>query len=311
MALKYQGSRFLNFAGALQVPGRIPLDIRAVVATENDLYLPTTWGKVSNDGSEVDTTVVTAYNGMTVAVLENNGLYMCIDEDNFTTAGGWKRLDAPDLSVSGKMIDVVNEGTEEAPVYVWYDEDLNRHIIKDSSVNEAGKYLLLSIGDTEVYINSKDLVSLDNYYTKEEIDSSVNTALAQINTSITNINTNIQNINDAINNLDSSVQEIDDEVAGAKDRLDGIDTELEDINSSISNLDSSVADLQDQVDGIKKEIKEGVVTSVDASVTGETAKKFILQQLLLKLRPVKQKLVSMLQLLMQKLQNSKQKQKVQ
>lgn len=85
MALRYKDSLYLNYSGALQIPGAIPLDIRAVVKSLNDLKDVNTW-----KGTDGKVAKGTAYIGMLVAVEDTCDLYMCTDPAKISTDEGWK-----------------------------------------------------------------------------------------------------------------------------------------------------------------------------------------------------------------------------
>jgi predicted peptidase len=148
------------------------LDIRAVVANEENLIAAETWYQ---DGSTA-TGVKIAYKGMLVSVEDTNAVYMCIDPTNITSLTlGWKKVN-PDLDISGEMIDVVlandnkyydkNDCTWDAELEKWIPNQ-GAESIDDPQVNAEGKYLCLQLNeDDKVYIKSTDLIDLKDYYTK-------------------------------------------------------------------------------------------------------------------------------------------------
>lgn len=75
-----------QFSANLEVLSAAALDPRIVVSNVSELYLKETW---PYNG---DTPYL--YTGLVVAVTEDKALYMLIDKTKYTSAEGWKRLDA-------------------------------------------------------------------------------------------------------------------------------------------------------------------------------------------------------------------------
>lgn len=73
-----------QFAANFEIKNAAALDPRMVVATKSELYNKNTW---PNDGN-----TVYLYNGLVVAVTEENELYMLIDSVNFSSESSWKRM---------------------------------------------------------------------------------------------------------------------------------------------------------------------------------------------------------------------------
>lgn len=75
-----------QFAANFEIKNAAALDPRMVVATKAELYNKETW---PYDG---DTAYL--YNGLVVAVTEENELYMLIDSANYTAEASWKKMGA-------------------------------------------------------------------------------------------------------------------------------------------------------------------------------------------------------------------------
>ena len=73
-----------QFAANFEIKNAAALDPRMVVATKAELYNKETW---PYDG---DTAYL--YNGLVVAVTEENELYMLIDSVNYTSESAWKKI---------------------------------------------------------------------------------------------------------------------------------------------------------------------------------------------------------------------------
>lgn len=73
-----------QFAANFEIKNAAALDPRMVVATKSELYNKNTW---PNDGN-----TVYLYNGLVVAVTEENELYMLTDSVNFSSESSWKRM---------------------------------------------------------------------------------------------------------------------------------------------------------------------------------------------------------------------------
>lgn len=267
MALKYKDSKYLDYSGALQVTSSIPLDIRAVVANEENLISADTWYK----NGDVTTGVKIAYKGMLVSVEETSEVYMCIDPANVTSKTlGWKKVN-PDLDISGKMIDVVEWNGQ------FYDAtDVNHeHPIIDPQVNEEGKYLCLMLNeDDTVYIKSTDLIDLTDYYTKDEVnaqlailDSSVSGALDGIREYV---NTQDDILDEKINTLDSSLallkEYVDEQDTSIKNY---IDSESNKINQRLDKVDVSITNITNEITDFINTVEEHFI-DIDTSLNNLT-----------------------------------------
>lgn len=300
MALKYKNSKYLNYPGALQVTSSIPLDIRAVVANEENLTKAETWYQ----DCSIATGVKIAYKGMLVSVEATNTVYMCIDPANITDLRlGWKKVN-PDLDIAGEMIDVVKyndkfydmrNGTGDP----WVPNPGAAPIV-DPQVQSDGKYLCLVLNDADwVYIKSTNLVDLTDYYTKVQVDnkidildSSVSRALdgireyvntqddildKKLDSSLTSLKEYVDSENNKINqHLDASITNITNEIKEfvntVEDQFTKIDTSLDKINTSLDNITNDLAGVLDTLDDITTrhetdiERIDGQLNSIDASI---------------------------------------------
>ena len=177
-----------------------------------------------------------------------------------------------DLDISGEMIDVV-----EATDGNYYDKrdchqegdewvpNQGAHNIIDETVIEHGedKYLKLQLGDDVVYIWSKDLISLDNYYTKDEVNEIVenldSAIKSYIDTHDEELAENILNVstvlNDFINSTNEKFEQVDSSIIDIKDELQRQDQILD-------QLVNDVQDISTTVDDISARLQYGIVSSV-------------------------------------------------
>lgn len=252
MALKYtdylvgQGSGF-------KISGGLPIDIRSVVEKESYLTIASTW-----EGSP-------AYPGLLVSVNETHEVWMfspdsSIDFDT-TKKVNWKKVSAPDLDISGRMVTVIEYNNEkwakedgEGEGAQWQPSPGAKPLPQSESLEIGKVYLQLSLNDNDyVYIKSSDIIDLTDYYTKE-----------QVNNLLDNLDSSLVNYTDtAINNVKVEIKDyVDEQDSSLKTYIDGIDSslrdiiqeftetvedEFENINSSITSLKQDVSNLENYV----------------------------------------------------------------
>lgn len=160
--------------------------------------------RIFGSKAELDTFVTTseAIPGLVLNVTNdtissNNGAYLV--ERNGASEIKLSKITTGELDISGYMIDIYKKDNK----YYYIDPISSEEIeVNDSSVDEEGKYLLLSLGEDKVFINSKDLISLENYYTKDEINASIN----NINSSISDLSTYVHaTVNSSISDISSHI----------------------------------------------------------------------------------------------------------
>jgi len=156
-----------------------------------------------------------------------------------------------DLDISGEMIDVVEWDGQ------YYDarDTEHEHPLNDSTIVEhgEGKYLKLKLGEDDVYIWSKDLISLDNYYTKGEVDekiADVSDALQDyVDEKIENVSLAIDDLKDYVNQKDEELNDRIAEVSAALDEyIDATDKKIDEIDASIDRLDASVNAIEEKIE---------------------------------------------------------------
>lgn len=169
MALKYASSKYLDYSGALQVIGDIPLDIRNVVSVESDLITASTWYK---NGSDSTTSI--AYTGMLVSVAETGDVYICTNASAPTSLASWKKL-ASASDISGLSGVFAFKGLAEA-----VSPDLSYIVtcqgaegdalspIGTASDLEGDVYYGWQIGSKQIWTDSLVLNSASTQYTRGE-----------------------------------------------------------------------------------------------------------------------------------------------
>lgn len=101
------------FGNNLEVKKGASLDPRLVVDTKEELYLKATW--------PYDGDIIHIYNGMVVAVLEDNSQYMLINSTKYNEESGWKKIEA---GSSGSPDWVNNIKEISAPLYITSSNEL-------------------------------------------------------------------------------------------------------------------------------------------------------------------------------------------
>lgn len=206
------------FASNLEVRKGAALDPRMVVGTRAELFLSETWP--SEDG------IIFLYNGLVVSVLEDQGLYLLTDSDNYNTESAWIKL-GQDLEdrvykneevTAAALVDLETRKTtlEEVDSIYIKKEDLSTAlkycgitttnivddstastVIIDGSNHTATAGCVVFYGDKEFVYNGNKWeelgypTNLSNYKTKQTAvssPSSSGTALAFIDTISQNAN---------------------------------------------------------------------------------------------------------------------------
>lgn len=187
---KYLGDADLNIG--LHVLAPKPLDDRSVVKRTSQLY------KIPENR---------AYEGMTVANLENNNIYMLIDKNKIGYREGWK--------ASYESIQIVtctydqykiweentnDDFTPKDEALEFLHEDTYYYIYEDSLPND--------IADQE-YVKASQFREL-----QDVVATKANTtSLQPIRESITNVQSNVEtSINDIRNSVETSINEVKDDI---------------------------------------------------------------------------------------------------
>ncbi len=131
MSIVNRDAGTFNFSGNLEPLIEAPLDARAVVTTVAALTSAATW--TQTDG------LVYLYQGMVVAVKENNTVYILTDKANYTSSSAWLRIDAgaavSDVSgvASGDDILSLSDGVLSTTLSLSYDSTAKKIYLKGNS----------------------------------------------------------------------------------------------------------------------------------------------------------------------------------
>lgn len=227
MAQKYKSYSGIKGSGIL-INTTLPLDPRQVVEYKEDLTKKDTW------------TGTGVYRGMMVSVLEDQAVYMYTPPTETydpTKSEYWKKISSPDVQISGQMVDIIEYQADPQSTLQYYNKidchqegekwvpNEGAELIEDPSVVEAGKYLCLEVGDDKVYINSKNLIDLDDYVTKDELDASLrNVSISYTLTSGSEyVNTTVS-IDETGRIISSSVNLVTASMINASNGIDGLAT---------------------------------------------------------------------------------------
>ena len=135
------------FAVNFEPTGQSPLDARLVVGLKSDL---------TNEATYADNNI---YNGMVVAVLEDNSLYMLTNMSAVTEEGSWKRIDAG--SSEGDI-----SGIHESITNIEGDITEINSAITANKVASSGKTITVATAETgtniEVNIDGKTITKDEN-----------------------------------------------------------------------------------------------------------------------------------------------------
>ena len=230
MAQKYKSYSGIKGSGIL-INTTLPLDPRQVVEYKDDLTKKDTW------------TGTGVYRGMMVSVLEDQAVYMYTPPTETydpTKSEYWKKISSPDVQISGQMVDIIEYQADPQSTLQYYNKidchqegekwvpNEGAELIEDPSVVEAGKYLCLEVGDDKVYINSKNLIDLDDYVTKDELDASLrNVSISYTLTSDSEyVNTTVS-IDETGRIINSSVNLVTASMEDASNGINGLATAVD------------------------------------------------------------------------------------
>lgn len=152
-----------QFAANFEIKNSAALDPRMVVATKAELYNKETW---PYDG---DTAYL--YNGLVVAVTEENELYMLIDAANYTAEASWKKIvdvkqtvvedslesESTINALSANQGKVLKEMIESIPSYEIEKTDEGYKLVSEQGGNALGAVISFS----DLVVKSGEVVNVD------------------------------------------------------------------------------------------------------------------------------------------------------
>lgn len=167
--MKYIGDSLLGVSFSVQTPK--PLDNRTVVDSTEDLY------KINKS---------IAYEGMTVANIEDGYIYMLIDKNKITSQDGWV--------ASYKSLQLISCSEEEYKEWKSNTSDLGQPIdISLPYIHQDTYYYIYedSIEDKDnYYVNQKQYLSLLDQVNKKASVSDLSNLSKKVNEDITNLANN-------------------------------------------------------------------------------------------------------------------------
>lgn len=232
----------ISFSQAFQPTGKQPLDVRTVVEKYSDLTSIDTW---------VADNVIAVYNGMTVAVIEKNQVYMLVDANNVDKVASWvvvgsKIGDNGDVDINSALeaqsaaTETLKSNIEEALGYGYKSGDTVADAItaandRIDAINEAlgfgesedegytGVTLLDRVSDLEdgVKDTNKRIDDLDAtqvaYNPENVVLSGTNTVHKALESLVDNIIKNEETVALALTELDEREIALNDRVKALED----------------------------------------------------------------------------------------------
>lgn len=278
-----------NFSANLEVKKTAPLDARVVVATKAELINSVTW--TDGDGK------VWLYNGLVVAALDVQGLFMLVDADNYTSESAWLEVDA-----SAASIEVVNDLTSEsttAALAAAQGKVLNEKIeaVKASIVSAyvfKGSVATfeelpnegLSAGDVyNVEAANGNVPAGTNYAwtgttwdaLAGSVDLSVYSTTTQVEEKITEaVNAAKSELTASISGNTASITSLSETVAANKTELqaniDGNTERIADVEASLNaDTEGSVAYIVNNLSAVVGDAESGLVKDVEDLKSGQSA----------------------------------------
>ena len=218
----------VNFGFVINQTGAQPLDSRSVVKNYTELLKAETFGTA-------------LYNGMTVALVDEQKVFMLIDKTKATVAAGWKEIGgtetktaddyskAVELSknlVVGQLIKVEKEYIENAGESDEVIYQKGFYIVEGSGIISA---LSTSTGsDDEIGALSSRVTTLEG---------SVNTLEGSVNTLEETVRGDIKNLQDLTGIVTGDVEKLDTLIAEYQGTLSDIEDRLNDLEKPISGDD--------------------------------------------------------------------------
>lgn len=262
MSLRYNSFKYSYPAGIL-ITGASPVDNRLVVMNIDQLTALETWKESP------------AYQGLIVSVLESKEAYMFAPDSSTdwdaTKPENWKKISSPDLDISGRMVTVIEyqsgkwakeDGSGEGDQ--WQPNPGAQPLPQSENLVVGESYLQLALNDDDyVYINSKELISLDDYYTKEQVDEKISILDSSISDALDDIRNYVDETTEAI---DSSIDRIDASVLELFNNVDELADELAEVTDIVGVLGDDVDDISTRVDELENNTVKSI-SSLNAYVT--------------------------------------------
>lgn len=259
MAKLFNG--MISFASAIKPTGAQPLDDRTVVQSMTDLLAEETFG-------------LAKYNGMLVAVIDEEQVYMLIDKDNATSEESWVAVGSGNGSIAvetyAEAVELATSDNIGQVIYVKtkssYDAD-GEEGEGEAVEYEAAPYIVIGEGS---------LMKLAASTASGSIEGDV----AELRTKVGNLETKAGKLETTVGDEESGLVK---EVADLKAEVEGIvipEVPVQDVQvnggsvlgeNGVANIDLSVYETVENADKVRERVtnvEKGLDTKVD-KVEGE------------------------------------------
>lgn len=267
-----------QFAANFEVKNAAALDPRMVVATKAELYNKETW--------PYDGETAYLYNGLVVAVTEENELYMLIDAANYTAESSWKKIvdvkqtvvenslesESTVNALSANQGKVLKEMIEAIPAYEIEKTDEGYKLVTE----QGGSALGAVISFSDLVVKSGEVVNVDGSpvikltLTNDEVIDIPAVSLVDIYTS----NDKYINVTDD-NKIGLNIEVLKSDLAIPADLSEEVAALTAAIGSAEEGLLKDVADQAVKIGNIETALTSKVEISafntLQAAVTGNTS----------------------------------------
>lgn len=208
MGYKYQGDVIINAALTVNTPK--PLDTRTVVEDLNALY---------------DISENTAYQGMTVANINDGNLYMLIDKNKIHEKSGWK--------ASYESIQIIT--CTQAEYDTWASNTTEDYKPIDESLTYLRKdvyyYIYEDEDNSQYYVTKKQI---EDWLSAKAAAGDLKSLSAAFDTHVDNYETTIEQLSTSVENIltNYSTSEQIAEIYATKDSLQSTDSKFENYYTS-------------------------------------------------------------------------------
>lgn len=239
----------VNFGFVINQTGAQPLDSRSVVQEYADLLNPETFGKA-------------IYNGMTVATIDEQKVYMLIDKNKVTSADGWKEVgaggavavetyaNAVELATNDNIGQVIfvktsDETYERAPYIVTGEGNLQKLAASNSdgtgldadvarlkeTVGDANSGLVQAVS---LKVNTSDF---------ETYKGEVTGAIGEVSTAL-NSKANAEDLSTLEGRVETDIQKLTDHLTDYSKTLGEVDTRLDGVDTTLVSVESRLVELE-------------------------------------------------------------------
>lgn len=267
-----------QFAANFEVKNAAALDPRMVVATKAELYNKETW--------PYDGETAYLYNGLVVAVTEENELYMLIDAANYTAESSWKKIvdvkqtvvenslesESTVNALSANQGKVLKEMIEAIPAYEIEKTDEGYKLVTEQGGNALGAVISFS----DLVVKSGEVVNVDGSpvikltLTNDEVIDIPAVSLVDIYTS----NDKYINVTND-NKIGLNIEVLKSDLAIPADLSEEVAALTAAIGSAEEGLLKDVADQAIKIGNIEtaltSKVEVSVFNTLQAAVTGNTS----------------------------------------